>query len=194
MLTQLTTIKSRLGLELFDPTEDALLTNILKHVSARFAVECNRVFDYATELKYEFRAEELFIVVDRPPIDLLSEFHLKTTEAEGWVLQSSVDYLISPAKSVIELAEAIGSQGQIARVTYSGGFVLPGNTPSGSQRSLPDEIEQACIEQVVYWYQRRAQLGLTSATNDAGVVQQYQSSDLLPQARAVLRRHQRWRN
>ena len=54
MLTQLTTVKSRLGLEQFDPTDDALLTNIIKHVSARFAAECNRTFDYAAGATYEF--------------------------------------------------------------------------------------------------------------------------------------------
>ena len=37
MLTQLPTIKTRLGLDLFDTTDDVLLTSLLKHVSARFA-------------------------------------------------------------------------------------------------------------------------------------------------------------
>ena len=44
MLTQLSSVKARLGLEAFDTTDDALLTNLIKHVSARFEAECNRVF------------------------------------------------------------------------------------------------------------------------------------------------------
>src|SRR5436190_12510184 len=116
MLTQLSTLKSRLNLELFDPTDDALLTNILKHVSARFASECHRIFDYGANLTYEFRADQTNIVVDRPPIQLVSQFDLKTTESEGWLLLSAIDYLLSPHKSVIELQEPLGPSTQLARV------------------------------------------------------------------------------
>ena len=83
MLAQLSTIKSRLGLEQFDTTDDLILTNLLRHVSARFALECNRTFDYGAGLTFEFRAEQINILVDRPPIQLVSQFDLKTTEPEG---------------------------------------------------------------------------------------------------------------
>jgi len=133
--------------------------------------------------------------VDRPPIELVSQFHLKTTEAEGWILQSSISYLLSPAKAVIELAEPIGIAGQLGRVTYTGGYILPGTTPTGNQIALPDELELSCIEQVAYWYQRRTQLGLLSVSSEGGsTVQQFQSSDLLPQVRAVLKRYERYVN
>src|SRR5260221_4777535 len=103
MLTQLATIKTRLALDQFDTTDDILLTSLLKHVSARFAAECNRIFDYGAALTYEFRADQLSILVDHPPIELVSLFHLKTTESEGWILQSTIDYLLSPKKSLVEL-------------------------------------------------------------------------------------------
>jgi len=194
MLTQLATLKARLGLELFDTTEDVGLTNLLRHVSARFAAECNRVFDYGAALTYEFRADQINIVVDRQPIELVSQFALKSSESEGWILQTEVEYLLSPKKSVIELAEPLGSVRQLGRVTYTGGYVLPGATPTGNQVALPDDIEQACIEQVVYWYSRRSQLGLLSISSEAGIVQQFQSADLLPQVRATLKRYERWLN
>ena len=47
---------------------------------------------------------------------------------------------------------------------------------------------------MAYSYQRRAQLGLMSVSNDSGIVQQFQSSDLLPQVRAVLNHYERWVN
>src|SRR5206468_11116698 len=108
MLTQLSTIKTRLGLEQFDTTDDATLTNLLKHVSARFAAECNRIFDYGADLTHEFRAEQINIVVDRPPIQSASAFHLKSTEAEGWLLQSNIDYLLSPQRTGVELPQPLG--------------------------------------------------------------------------------------
>jgi len=195
MLAQLSTIKARLGLEQFDTTDDSILTNLLRHVSARFAIECNRIFDYGAALTYDFRAEQINIIVDRPPIELVSQFELKTTEAEGWLPQLAIDYLLSPRKAVIELPEPIGISGQLARVTYTGGYILPGTTPTGNQIALPDELELACIEQVAYWYQRRTQLGLLSVSSEGGsTVQQFQSSDLLPQVRAVLKRYERFLN
>src|SRR6266404_3769099 len=101
MLTQLTTLKTRLGLEIFDTTDDVTLTNLLRHVSARFAAECNRNFDYGSALTHEFRADQVNIVIDRPPIELVSQFDLKTTESEGRILQSGVEYLLSPQKCVV---------------------------------------------------------------------------------------------
>src|SRR5207237_5792159 len=74
MLTHLATIKSRLGLDPFDTAGEPLLTSLLKHVSARFAAECNRIFDYGAGLTYEFRADQLNILVDHPPIELVSLF------------------------------------------------------------------------------------------------------------------------
>ena len=194
MLTQLSTLKARLGLETFDTTDDNTLTNLLKLVSSRFAADCNRVFDYGAGLTFEFHADQRNIVIGRPPIELVSAFHLKSTEAEGWVLQSGIDYLLSPQKTVLELPMPLGTSRQLGRVTYTGGFILPGATPTGNQLPLPDDLEQACVEQVAYWYQRRAQLGLVSINSGSGLVQQYQSSDLLPQVQAVLNHYERWVN
>src|SRR5437879_13196874 len=125
MLTTLVAFKSRLGLDTFDTTDDVLLTNLLKHVSARFSAECNRTFDYGAALTYEFRANDTKILVDHPPIELVSKFELKSTEAEGWLLLSAIDYLLSPHRSVIELAQPLGQSGQVGRVTYNGGYILP---------------------------------------------------------------------
>src|SRR6266404_1781502 len=194
MLTQLSPIKSRLGLDPFDTADDPLLTSLLKHVSARFAAECNRIFDYGTGLTYGFRADQLNILVDHPPIELVSLFHLKTTESEGWVLQSGIDHLLSPQKTAIQLGQPLGTSRQLGRVTYTGGYILPGTSPAGNQIALPDDLEQVCIEQVAYWYQRRAQLGLVSISSGDNTVQQFQSSDLLPQVQAVLNHYERWMN
>src|SRR2546421_4054509 len=194
MLTQLATLKSRLGLEAFATDDDPLLTNLLKHVSARFACECNRTFDYGAGLTCQFRADQINIIVERPPIEILSRFDLKTTESEGWLLQAGIDYLLSPQKTIIELAQPLGTSRQLGRVTYTGGYILPGALPAGNPIALPDDLEQACLEHVAYWYQRRAQLGLVSVSSGDSTVQQFQSADLLPQGQAVLKHYERWVN
>src|SRR5207253_661955 len=152
MLTQLSTLKSRLAIDSFDTTDDVLLTNILKLASARFAAECDRIFDYGAGITCEFRADDTSLLVERPPIESVSAFHLKSTEAEGWILQSDIDYLLSPKRTVIEVALPLGSAQQLGRVTYTGGYVLPGAVATGAQLPLPDDLELACVEQVAYWY------------------------------------------
>jgi len=172
MLTQLPTLKSRLGLEAFDTTDDVTLLNLIKLVSARFTAECNRVFDYGAVVTFEFRADQLNLVVNRAPIQAVTQFELKSTEGEGWLLQSNIDYVLSPTKVIIELAQPLGSSRQLGRVTYTGGYVLPGTAAIGNQLPLPDELELACLEQAAYRYQRRAQLGFVSMNSGSGLVQQ----------------------
>jgi len=94
MLTSIQTLKIRLGIELFETSDDPLLTMLLKHVSARFAAECNRQFECAADVPFEFRANETMVTPERPPIESVSAFHLKRTEAEGWMAQTDVEYLL----------------------------------------------------------------------------------------------------
>ena len=90
---------------------------------------------------------------------------------------------------VISLVCATGSRFQQARATYTGGYVLPGTTPDAGQTALPNDIEQACVEQVAYWYQNRNTLGMLSATTGTGshLVQ----GDLLPGVTEVLKKYSR---
>jgi len=55
--------------------------------------------------------------VDHPPIQSVAEFELKTSESEGWIVQPSIAYLISPRATLVELAEPLGALWQLARVT-----------------------------------------------------------------------------
>ena len=61
MLTQLSTIKQRLAIDDFNVEFDALLTNALNAVSARFDKETNRTLARAVGLTYEFDATDLEI-------------------------------------------------------------------------------------------------------------------------------------
>src|SRR5258706_4760853 len=150
MLTQLATIKTRLRLNSFDLDDDPFLTGLIKHASGRFAKECNRTFDRGEGVTFEFRADEMNISPDRYPIESVDSFDLKSSEAEGWIAQADIDCLISPEKCLIELACPLGTSRQKGRVTFTGGYVLPGTAVGAGQTVLPDELEQACLDQVVY--------------------------------------------
>jgi hypothetical protein len=190
MLVQLTTVKSRLGIDPFTVTSDVMLTLLINSVSLRFDKECNRTFARTTGATAEFSADEVEICPASYPIEAVSGFDLKTTEAEGWLAQASVDYLIRN-KCVISLSTPLGSYSELARVTYTGGYVLPGTTPGTGQTALPADIEQAALDQVVWWYQNKDRLGLVREWPKGAVYLQFAQVDLLIQVQGTLRPYRR---
>jgi len=74
------------------------------------------------------------------------------------------------------------------------------NTASGPREGFVPNPEARLREsrqqlgQIPESYSRRSQLGLLTISSEAGIVQQFQSTDLLPQVRATLKHHERWVN
>ncbi len=118
MLAQLSTIKSRLSI--VDSDSDALLTNAIKAVSARFDNECNRTFARAANATHEFSADDLELRPPCYPIESVGKLELKTNEADGWSEQTGVPYLIR-RQCVVSLALPLGIFREQGRVTYTGG-------------------------------------------------------------------------
>ena len=121
-----------------------MLTNLIKFAGGRFERDCHRLLERAVNAVEEFSGDVTEIRVARFPLESVSQFHLKDNETDGWVLQSSVDYLVRRA-CVISLGGALGNQAQQAKVTYTGGYVLPGSTPGSGQTALPDELEGSTL-------------------------------------------------
>src|SRR6266480_2819204 len=188
MLTQLSTVKSRLALTVTD--YDDLLTAAIKAVSARFDKECHRTLARTTTATHEFDASDTEIIPPCYPIEAVTKFELKFNETDGWSEQTGVQYLLR-RQCVISLSNAINYppstiNSPIARVTYTGGYVLPGDTPAAGQTSLPDDLEQAAVEQVAYWFRNRDTTGLIRHWPHDGTYQTFAQLDLLREVRAVL--------
>lgn len=195
MITQLSSVKSRLGIDAFDTADNTLLTNAIKAVGARFNQQCNRIFERAAGAVYEFQADKIAIWPALYPIESISAWELKSNETDGFETLDTPDYILRKAgniKCLVYLAAPLGSENQVARITYTGGYVAPGTTPGSGQTALPDDIEQAAIEQVAYWYQNKARLGITAISGDGGSIQQFAQLDLLPSVKATLKAHERW--
>ena len=192
MLTQLSTVKSRLGISA--ATYDAILTNAIKAVSARFDKETNRTLSRTVGLTEEFDGNDTEIRPACYPIEAVTRFELKSNETEGWVEQTDIDFLIRRA-CVISLNLQLATcnlQLPQARVTYTGGYVLPGDTVGAGQTALPDDLEQAAVEQVAAWFQTKDVLGLIRNRPNLGTYQQFAQLDLLLGVKAVLTRYERW--
>jgi hypothetical protein len=191
MLTQITTVKARLGIDEFDVKYDAILTNAIKAITVRFDKECNRTLARTVDAVEEFDADEREIRLGCYPLEAVSTFEVKTNEAEGWAEQAGVEFLVR-RNCVISLAERLGDCGQLARVTYTGGYVLPGTTPGAGQTALPDDLEQAAVEQVVFLFQTRDKLGLVRHWPKGGIYEEFAQTELLISVAAVLKRYERW--
>src|SRR3954463_14901356 len=148
MLTPLSTVKSRLALTVTD--YDDLLTAAIKAISTRFDKETNRTLARSTGHTDEFAATDTEVPASCFPIESITKFETKTNETDGWTEQTGVQYLIRRA-CVISLQSPLSyllssTSPALARVTYTGGYVLPGDTPAAGQTTLPNDLEQAAIE------------------------------------------------
>ena len=198
MLTQLDTVKNRLALAAGDPTYDDFLKQCIEAVSARIDRECNRSFARTVGVTQEFAARDKEVIARCYPIEAVTKFEVKTSEAGGWLEQVGVDCLVRercvisllfpllPQLSILSLQRALG------RVTYTGGFVLPGLNAGDGQTALPADLESAAVEQVAAWFQHRDKLGLLRYWPKDGVYLVFSQLPLLPQVSATLRPYQRW--
>src|SRR5215471_12251479 len=150
MLTQLATIKTRLGIDPTDVTNDDALTFSIEAVSARFDRECKRTFARTVDAIHEFEPSDLELSPPCYPIESVTRFELITSDEEGWVEQPDVRFILR-RKCVIALGSRLGALPQFGRVTYTGGYVLPGNTIGAGQTALPADLESAAIETVAFW-------------------------------------------
>jgi len=193
MLTLLATVKERLRLEEVDIEDDELLTRIIEGVSGKFDRHCNRTFARTENATEEFQGDDTEIRVSCYPIESISAFHLKTTDREGWVLQTltDIDYMTRHA-CVISLTAMLGTYRQMGRVTYTGGYVLPGTEAGEGQTALPAEIEHACVEQVAHWFQNKDRLGVSSISGEGGAISTFAKLDLLPDVTETLSKYRRF--
>src|SRR5512133_2021600 len=148
MITQLSTVKARLGLLHTDIQYDALLAGAIQAIGERFDFECNRTLARTENFRQEFEACAAEIGAACYPIETVTKFELKSAESEGWLEQPMPRHIIRQ-RCLISFSAPPGSLRQQGRVTYTGGYVLPGATAEPGQAVLPSILEQAAVEQVV---------------------------------------------
>ncbi|HEV2393057.1 MAG TPA: hypothetical protein VG146_11930 [Verrucomicrobiae bacterium] len=196
MLTQLSTVKSRLSILDSDTSQDAILTNALKAVSARFDHETNRTLARTENATHEFDPTDTELSPPCYPIESVSKFETKSSESEGWLDQPGIDYLIRRACIISLQPLALSPQPSLARVTYTGGYLLPGSPPPdppvAACQGLPDDLEQAAVEQVIYWFQTKEKLGLKVSWPTGVEYKQFSLLPLLPDVSQTLAHYRRW--
>jgi hypothetical protein len=151
---------------------------------------CGGIRGRTVDATHEFRADETVIILPCYPLETIGKFEFKISESTGWLLQTP-DHLIR-RHSIINLLEPLGAVAQLARITYTGGYVLPGTTPAPGQFALPKDLEAAATEQAAAWFLRRDLLGLVRHWPNTGTYLVISQAPLLLSVQSLLRRHERW--
>lgn len=188
MLIELGTMKARLGLDEITVKDDLLLTAAIRGISARFDRECGRTLERQEGITQEFDGDQVELRLGCFPVESVSRFELKETEAAGWVEQTGVEYLLR-SQCVVALREQLGTSAGILRITYTGGYVPPGTTAAPGQTPLPEDLAMAAVEQVAYWYVNRERLGVIREWPKGGTYTQYSEADLLAGVQRVIQTH-----
>src|SRR6266699_3244594 len=102
MLITLPTLKTRLGIDEFDLSSDAILTNAINAISVRFDKETNRTLARTVNITQGFSADDTEICLESYPVESVTKFELKQNETEGWVEQLS---LLLPVQAVLKRYE-----------------------------------------------------------------------------------------
>lgn len=193
MLTLLATIKTRLGIS--DTDDDAHLTGLAEIVHLRFDQFCNRNLEHADAATYEVRADATAILLPRYPVSAaITQWDLKSNEPDGWETEAATpDHLLDRDSGVVRLAAPLGTDRQRLRLTYAGGYILPGDTAGAGETDLPDAIQELALQQTLYLHRHREKLGLASVSTDRGSMTYHTNFDLIPEVQEALRPYQRLR-
>jgi hypothetical protein len=192
MLTQLSTVKTRLGIAPADTQYDALLTDTIVAVSAMFDRETRRELARTVNATQEFAADEYEIPVSCYPIESILKFEVKSSEAGGWS-ERTPEYLIRRG-CVVSLDDCLGTTRELGRITYTGGYLLPNTVPEPPAAAvpLPADLIYAASEQVAAFFQNRDKVGLIRHWPNSGTYTILSQQPLLPKVTMILRRYERW--
>jgi hypothetical protein len=188
-------LKNWLELGEADTQYDALLTGLLMAVSGRFETGCRRSLGRGENIVEILDGGRNSISLSRYPIESISEVVESRYQdwTNGYVLTENQNF-VADKKSGLLYRENFrwGVGPQSVRVTYTGGYVLPGETATTGQMELPAEIQFAILEQCRFEWKRRGDLGITSAGAGGGSWQVANNEEWLSSVKAVVRRYYRY--
>lgn len=166
-----------------DETEQPLIEMMIEQFTARAETECDRKFlRVVDEIEYfSPKGPTNKLRVKRYPIESVSE--IIESPIGDWTMTPfiSTDYGIVANEGLIRLRDVNFEYGeQTVRVKYTGGLAREAG-------GVPSDLRFACCRQVVFWLQRKRQIGVTTISVARGGKEVFVSDmDLLPDCERVL--------
>lgn len=158
-------------------SDDALLEELINRVSALCESYTDGVFVEREFTEYH----------DGGSVNLFTNYYPITSVTSIWydsdwawadtTLISGTDYRIVDDNRILFKTNAPAAYPQGTKITYRAGYA-----------TVPEEVEQACIEEVLHRYRGKKQLDVTSRTLDDGT-SEYTPRTLLPQVKEALHRY-----
>jgi hypothetical protein len=178
---------------------DAAVLAIGLGVAAMFESIAGRKFGRVVGEKDVFTADREFWVASRYPLEAVSAVEVRTNYATGWVAQGGEPHNVVEPTGVIFFSGFLGSRGEMARVTFTGGYWWDesegetGTLPSGA-KALPEDLRAAHAMQCRWFWERRsvterAKAGIPEDKADIGFAAS--ADDLLAPVRQVLATYRR---
>jgi hypothetical protein len=74
-------------------------------------------------------------------------------------------------------------------VIYRGGYCSADVVPGEGETALPSDLREAAIEQAIFIWKRKDDLGLSSVSAEGGSINKFSDMDLLPMVKRILDRY-----
>lgn len=180
-----------------DTSYDAILTALGLGVVAQFEAQCNRSFLRTSGDTCIFTADRESYVLPRYPVESVTKIEMQATVTDGWVEQSiTLVQQFNPASGLVRFGGTLGSDLDLVRLTYTGGFWWDTTEEGGASlpavaTALPADLLSAWHLQVGEIWNKRDRLGLGIAA-DPDTKTKLATLDLVPYVVETLRQHIRY--
>lgn len=169
-------VKDFIGISNFNPTDETLIENLIDRVTDMFERYCRRKFKQATYTEYhspQSRDDKIF--PKNYPINSVTSIHDDPDRAYGSdTLITASEYGIVDDVYVEWIDGAFSGGTNSVKIIYSGGY-----------STIPEDLSQACIEEVARRYKRRKDIDISQKTQPDGSATLL-AGDLLDQTKTVL--------
>lgn len=164
-LTTLDTVRGELGLR--TSKDDAALERVIQSATAMVTGYVGRTLHYeAAVAEYVPGYGTELLLVSRTPLVSVTSITLDgaTIDATSYGIKSAASGSIhrdagwmwtAPISAGIDGPHIAGREKRSYLVTYAGGYVTPGQVAGALTRTLPYDIEEACILTVVHLWRLR---------------------------------------
>ena len=155
------------------------IENTINRMSKYFATMCNRDQFLAKSYTeyYDGNGDVFLFPLVRPIISVISIHDSSDWTWNSDSLISSSDYAIQNSNWIVMKDDVFSMGNRNIRLIYRAGYA-----------SIPDDLKQACIEEVLRRFRRRSDFDVTAKTIEDGTVT-YTEKDLLAQTRRVLNKY-----
>lgn len=195
-LTTLESVARLLG-EAVDGLEEdvkAQLAAKIAEVSVRAATFCNRAFERVERLSYHDGGGRYLYLKALPVQEIAEILYSSTWDWGAATVYGPSSWALLDAKAgMVAFKSGFWPEGAGAlRVKYNGGYDLapaPGQEPPEGYTPIPEDLEGAICQQVVYEWRRRNDPGISSVSFPDGTINKMQVGEWLDSVCQTLKRY-----